>query len=153
MNITLYKNDSDNRVVQKSLSGALTIENVFLKETVNLINPTFVLEGTSDVLKNYNYLYAPDFDRYYYITGITIISANQYQVDCEIDVLMSFADDIKNAVVNVSRAGGYVNPLIRDTKIKNSTQGITVIRKLTGHEFLPLITSLNNSIVLETLGG
>ena len=91
MTVTFYNNLSNYNVVNKSLEKINTISFTF-KENSNIITPSLIL-------KNYeegNYCYIEDLKRYYYIKDIELLSNGLVRLICEIDVLMSYKEDINN---------------------------------------------------------
>ena len=91
MNVTFYNNLSNHNVVNKRLEKINTISFTF-KENSNIINPSLIL-------KNYergNYCYIEELGRYYYIKDIDLLGNGLFKINCEIDVLMSYKDNIIN---------------------------------------------------------
>ena len=91
MNLTLYKNSSDNRCINKKITQILSLSGN-LKNESSVMNPTVIIE-TNNI--DFNYLYIKEFKRYYYVDNITILRTNLIQVDASVDVLMSNKDVIK----------------------------------------------------------
>lgn len=92
MNVTFYNNLSNHNVVNKRLEEINTLSFTF-KENTNIINPSLIL-------KNYvggNYCYIEELERYYYVKDIDLLGKGLFKVNCEIDVLMSYKDDIINS--------------------------------------------------------
>lgn len=61
-----------------------------------------------------NYIYIQDFNRYYFITDITSIRNNLWQISMRVDVLMSYYVEIKNLNAFISRNEFKFDPLIKD---------------------------------------
>lgn len=77
-----------------------------LKDNTSVINPTIIIKKTTPVPQSaYNYLYIGEFKRYYYIENITSLYENMWQLDCRVDVLMSFAADILATKCIISKTG------------------------------------------------
>ena len=91
MNLTLYKNSSDNRCINKKLKQVLSLSGN-LKNESSVMNPTVIIQSN---IIDFNYLYIQEFKRYYYVDNITILRTNLIQVDASVDVLMSNKDVIK----------------------------------------------------------
>lgn len=92
MNVTFYNNLSNDNVVNKRLEVINTLSFTF-KENSNIINPSLIL-------KNYeggNYCYIEELRRYYYIKDIDLLGNGIFKINCEIDVLMSYKEDIINS--------------------------------------------------------
>lgn len=130
MNITLYKNTSDNNVLNKKITS-MGNRNVKLKSLTNIISPTLLLSG--DISNDINYIYINDWKRYYYITDKTSVNNGMYEIQCRVDVLMSHKNDILNSDALVIASENlkndyitsdiYVNDVREKTKIINFTDG------------------------------
>ena len=92
MNVSFYNNLSNYNVVNKRLEEINTLSFTF-KENSNIINPSLIL-------KNYeggNYCYIEELKRYYYVKDIDLLGNGLFKINCEIDVLMSYKEDIINS--------------------------------------------------------
>ncbi len=92
MNVTFYNNKSNNNVINKQLEKVNTI-NFNFKDNTDLLNPILIL-------KNYemgNYCYIDKLNKYYYIEHITVLTGGLFQIQCHIDVLKTYANDIINS--------------------------------------------------------
>lgn len=92
MEITFYNNTSENNKIGKNLINGSTLEGT-LRDKTEYINPVILFEFDPT---DYNYLYIPDFKRYYFITHIESMRNDLWYVSCSVDVLESFKDDILN---------------------------------------------------------
>lgn len=99
MDITLYVNSSERQAINKNIGSGSTFTGSLRGES-SVINPSFLLE--TDNPSGYNYCQIPDFGRYYFINNITSIRTRIWRIDCEVDVLMSFASEILALNVIVS---------------------------------------------------
>ena len=97
MEIKLYKNLSENNVIGKTITQIKSVE-AQLKNDVSVINPTFILYYTDNILQS-NYCFIPKFNRYYFIDEIVPITGDRCIVKCRVDVLESFKEDIKSLTV------------------------------------------------------
>ncbi len=91
MNVVFYNNLSNDNVVNKRLEEINALSFTF-KENSNIINPSLIL-------KNYeggNYCHIDELERYYYVKDIDLLGNGLFKINCEIDVLMSYKDDIIN---------------------------------------------------------
>lgn len=93
MYITLYRNSSDNRVLQKSLTQVSTPIACDIYGSESIITPRFILEYAG---VEPNYCYVAELNRYYYIRDIVLAPAGQRILMCEVDVLMSNINEILN---------------------------------------------------------
>ena len=112
MDIILYNNISSKENLNKTLTDELKLTGT-LRNSTSIIRPIFVVSDYNVVTKNYCYI--PEFNRFYYITDITSVNNNLWQITCEVDVLMSFVNDILNLDVIIDKqVDDYVNKYIED---------------------------------------
>lgn len=108
MNVTLFYNKSDGRVLNKDITPITPRDAqseeipVQILEDTSLVDPTFIFSAPTNVM-DANYLFADDFGRYYYITD-KVFSKNKIYVKCHVDVLMSFKSQIKETKAVISRS-------------------------------------------------
>lgn len=101
--INLYGNFSDKNVLYKDIRLVKTVEGIF-RDEVSLLEPSITLEIDMATLSAINYVYIPMFNRYYYITESVIINRNLVELNCYIDVLMTYKDSIVNQTALVDRS-------------------------------------------------
>lgn len=145
MNLTLYVNNSEKNKIGKNLTNDFPLSGT-LRDTTNIINPIILIE--LDTLGNYNYCYIPLFNRYYFITDITIIRTNLFAVSLMVDVLESFKDNIKNLdviLLNTQNVG--LNNYLPSQVFRNNVKART--------DILNFPNGLNDSgeFILITAGG
>ena len=87
MNITLYINNSEKNKIGKNLTNDFSLSGT-LRDTTNIINPVILIELNE--IGNYNYCYINEFNRYYFITDITVIRTGLFAISLIVDVLESF---------------------------------------------------------------
>lgn len=107
MDITLYVTGSERHAVRKTLQSGLELTGSLRGES-SVINPSFLIQV--DNPSQYNYCYIPSFGRYYFISNITSVRTNIWRIDCSVDVLMSFQEQILNLDVIVSDLSIGENP-------------------------------------------
>lgn len=113
--ITFYKNESNSNFVNKKLTLNHTMQGT-LRDGTSLIDPILLVEANAPGFQanGYNYVYVPDFKRYYYITNIVSTYYKLWEIHCHVDVLMSFKEDILNQVAIVSRQENTFNLYLDD---------------------------------------
>lgn len=116
MNIELYLNTSDERTVRKTVSLLSTVTG-FLKQNTSVIRPSILIDGdlTNNALMNYCRI--PDFDRWYYINDIISVRNNLYQINCRVDVLMSYAAYLYQQEAIIRRNESVYNLHLNDGSI------------------------------------
>lgn len=112
MEIKLYKTSSPRKKLVKELTDGITLVGT-LRAQSSVMSPTFTVQDTAVV--GYNYCYIPDFGRWYYINGIDALRSNLYELLLGIDVLMTYAAEIRknyaiiDKVENFGAAYNYIN--------------------------------------------
>ena len=112
---TLYKNSAEMHRVDKTayLEFVGTVSGVFRDET-SITNISITIQY--DTVIDFNYVYIPSFNRYYYVTDVTLINYNLYEISLSVDVLMSYKDAIRNCKGFIDRNEFTFNPNIVDSK-------------------------------------
>ena len=106
MEVQIFYNASDDRVINKTLITGETFEGV-PRDEVSIMNPTIRFE--SDEILRYNYAYIPAYQRYYSIVDRTIFRDDIWDVTFAVDVLMSFRGDINQLAVVVDKQSMKAN--------------------------------------------
>ena len=131
MQIKFYYNSSEKNKINKLLSRELTMDGN-LRDECSVINPTILVEHSN--LAGYNYVYIPEFKRYYFITEMTIVRNNLWRISLKVDVLESFKSDILNLSCIVDKQqyenygnniddGSYINRADSFVEIANYQNG------------------------------
>jgi hypothetical protein len=146
MEITFYKYTDEPNKLTKTLSDALTLTGD-LRSECKIETPEILIESSISI-NDFNYFYIPDFNRYYFRTGITAVRTNLFRVSGRTDVLMSFNNDIKQfqVLLNHSEVAGtkdYAQSGVWNALVKTKTDIIT----------FPNGLSENGEFILITAGG
>ena len=144
MTIKLYKTPSEVNKVTKVLNDELSLTGE-LRESSSVITPIIKIED--DDLTDYNYAYIPDFGRYYFITNITSVRNDLWEVAMRVDVLMTYADEIKANTAVIARNSNLWNLYYQDEQFKILNYE-TIQTKSFGYPLSP-----NSEIVLICAGG
>ena len=102
MTIKLYHNDSDKRTVTKTLTNEGSLAGATIIDETTILNPRLKVRDNGIIMVQYNYCYIADFKRYYYITNVTV-SNGYIIIDCKVDVLMSYDNEIKACTGVIAR--------------------------------------------------
>lgn len=111
--IYLYQNLSENNRMDKNLNPPVTFQGS-LKENTSVIDPVITIESPVNVVCLYNYLFIPDFNRYYFITNVIAITDTLTQINLHVDVLMSFKDYIRSNLATTRRQENDWNLYLND---------------------------------------
>ena len=128
MNIILYKNNSEQIAVNKDLEQIASLSGT-LRDECSISDPTILMADIAqNIASGANYAYIKEFARYYYITDVTFVRNNLFRVTMHVDVLMSFAEQIKAQTAVIARQENnwnlnlndgifktYQNPIIKTT--------------------------------------
>lgn len=91
MVVKFYYNQSDDRQINKVLTGETTFEGV-PRGDIDIMAPVIRFDS-ADILR-FNYCYIPELQRYYSVRSINAYREGLYDVTLEVDVLMSFRNHI-----------------------------------------------------------
>ena len=121
MEIKLYKTSSPRKKLVKDLTDGITLTGT-LRGQSSIMSPSLQIQDIA--VLGYNYCYIPDFGRYYYINGINALRANLFELSLGIDVLMTYADAIRNnaAIVDKVQSIGSAYNYINDGSFVNSNR-------------------------------
>lgn len=116
MLLNLYSTTDDTRKVDKTLTAIKDITAI-PSDNVTMLTPAFIVEYDNTILAA-NYCYIAEFNRYYFIHDITLLRGNRMQLNCAVDVLKTYADDLKNCTAVIIRNGGIGEPsMIPDNQL------------------------------------
>ena len=104
MELQIYNNNSNTNVINKKLTLIDTL-------TFNLKSDNSILQPVL-ILKNYkkgNYCYIKEYNRYYYIKDIKLLNGGLYQLNLDIDVLMTYKNDIMTNPITTSKIVKIMN--------------------------------------------
>lgn len=119
MIIKLYKNLSDNNIMDKDITQIGNDITGVLREDCSIINPVFKFEKILGFdLTKANYAYISDFGRYYYINNIVCLTDKLFELHMHVDVLMSFKDGIRSNTGVISRQEHNYNLYLQDGVFK-----------------------------------
>ena len=104
MELKIYNNNSNNNVLNKNITLIDTLE-FNLKTDNSILQPVLILKNYSEG----NYCYIKEFNRYYYITDIKLLTGRLYQLQLDIDVLMTYKDVIINNPITTHKIVKIVN--------------------------------------------
>lgn len=110
MTITVYSCSDDFRVMDKTLTEVATLSNVEIYGSCSVSTPVLKLANASSQLPQFNYVYIPNFGRYYHVTDIEADSGGMVYIHCSVDVRYTFRDGIRNCPCNVLRNEGIGKP-------------------------------------------
>lgn len=145
MSFTMYTNTSDNRVIDKSITAVGTALSCTFKDDTSMENPTIIIDAAA-YNSSCNYGYLDDTGRYYYVVDVTFSQQRCY-LQLKVDVLKSFASEIKACKAIATRSESKYNSYINDGEYPALQYGNPVIKKF------PRGLNKGMSYVLTIAGG
>lgn len=115
MAISVAFGNTDKRRNSTLVPGVGASYQCLLKDATSIITPTIQLYSES--FPDYNYCYISEFHRYYFISDIVSESACIWNLSCEVDVLATYADEIKATPAFVMYAQSIGYPMIPDSRM------------------------------------
>ena len=120
----------------------------------NISAPNLLIVNATGAIANNNYAYIADYKRYYYVDSVTVGRNGIYIVQLSVDVLMTYADAIRNLSATISRQENVgINDIVDSLLPLQNRKELAVI-EFESSEFN--ITSANNgsyNFVLNVSGG
>ncbi len=146
MEITFYINNEEPEKVNKNLGTGQTFEGTLRNEVI-IEKPSILIETDIDI-NDYNYFYIPEFNRYYFRTGIEVVRNNLFRISGRTDVLMSFKEPMKNfrVILDHSEITGITN-------YQSSSVWQSLVKTKTDIINFPSGLSENGEFILITAGG
>lgn len=118
MNIQIQQTTSEKNRIGKAISTLYTASGA-LRDGTSILNPVIMISGANiPTLKNANYMYIPDFNRYYFITDIKSVRNGLIELSGHVDVLQTYANQIKNNTAIIKRNSNSWNLYIEDGLFK-----------------------------------
>ena len=111
--IQLYHNNSEPERIGKSLSATQSFTGS-LKDQTSIINPSILVKSAGVPQGNYARIDA--FGRYYFITDIVSVRNELWEIKMHVDVLQTYASQIRAGEEMVSRQELNYNNYIQDNQ-------------------------------------
>ena len=111
--IDLAKNLSDANALDKELTSIRSYTGT-LRDASSIIDPIIRMEIDVGEISQYNYMVIPIFNRKYFIKDITSESDNLVIIRAHVDVLSSYADEIRANTGVIARQENKYNLFIDD---------------------------------------
>lgn len=143
MNMILYQYNGDPRVLNKYLTQIATVDIIAITNDTDILAPSIIISTRAF---NFNYVYIPNFNRYYYVNDIKLMSSERVQLNLAVDVLMSHKSAIYNTRVIADRSASNSDPYIIDDKVGSRDKSQVYIRNVGN-------TPFNTKSYVLTVGG
>lgn len=124
--LTLYQNFDEIFKVNKAINPIGQLSGT-LRENCSMENPSILVEITGTIIPNFNYVYIPQFKKYYFVRSKSFFRNNLWNIDLKEDVLMTFKNTIYENTGLISRqANEYNNDLIDTERLVETDFSITL---------------------------
>lgn len=118
MLIYLYKNISERNSLNKELLYLDKLEGELVNDS-NVVDVSINVSGKSSLISQCNYIYIPDFNRYYFVNNVNITSDVLFNITAHVDVLYTYRAQIRNNKAVISKQENNYNLLLNDTDYKS----------------------------------
>ena len=115
--IKLQRNNSEKERLSKDITDLSTVTGV-LKEETSIIDPVIKIECDLSNFVNCNYLTIPAFGRSYFVINIRSIRNGLVEFACHVDVLSSFASQIRGNTAIIKKQENEWNLYLNDGSFK-----------------------------------
>lgn len=146
MTITFYQNFSETNRLDKNLSQVASLTGS-LRGECSITDPAIAVEweGAPSFV---NYMYIPEFGRYYYITNITNIVNDLWVFEGHVDVLGTYKSSIRSLSGIINRQQNMYNLYLDDDKFL-----VNAPRKYWTKAFPGRVSTGADSFILTVAGG
>lgn len=156
MTINLYKTFDELNVINKSITLVKSMTGN-IKNVTNVTDIVVQISGIMDIINSFNYIFVSEFNRYYYITDIRILSNEICEIHGHVDVLYTYRNIINNTNVIADRNTTLYNRYLPDSRTLRYANTYCIEQEFPDG-FNSLATSthdtrLNYSYVLAVAGG
>lgn len=118
MRVIFYSCKDAHNVLNKNVGAAIVdTPDARPYDGCTVQNPVIVMQY-NPTLVGCNYAYIPEFNRYYYIGNIELQTGQRCIIPMNVDVLMSFRDEIKNVPMTAERSSNIPNSYLHDNEME-----------------------------------
>lgn len=110
--INVYRNNSEYNTINKQLDF-ITIVRGVLRDETDILYP--IISFSLNSPPNFNYVYIPEFKRYYFVCDIKNVASGLFELSLSFDALETYKDTILSANGLIERNEFISNPLISDS--------------------------------------
>lgn len=152
MNIQLLSISDDTRKINKTVNQITELLPCAVTEDSNsIISPKMLLKWNTDYI-GANYAYIPEFQRYYFIDDISLMTGGNCVISLSIDVLYTYATQIMQLKVTAARSSNKYNRYLNDNQQVTTNNPINQIKKLPNMPFIPAALGGGSRCYVVALG-
>lgn len=115
ISVKLCISTSERNAVNKEIEEKTTVNCIF-KEGTSLLNPVLLLK--LDALPDFNYVIIEEVTRNYFVNGVKSVNGNLWEIQCSVDVLTSFKNEILENVAIIDRQENNWNLYLNDNSFR-----------------------------------
>lgn len=124
----LYQTKSEKNALDKAMeTGGISLSGTLINNS-NVINPSILCHVSAASVSEYNYMDLPSFNRKYFITEVTALTADTCMVSGHVDVLSTYKDGIRAQTALIARQENKYNLYLDDSLFKVDSR--TIIQTL-----------------------
>lgn len=142
--IDFYNYTGRPNTINKTLTNPTQMQGVF-RSTFNVLQPSLRVKK-SDVF-NFNYCYIHELNRYYFITNVSVVDSDNYDISLSLDVLKTYEDEIMSATATV------VEQQDADKFLSSRQQLFDVRPQINRIDFEPNLFDAEGNLIMVTLKG
>lgn len=123
----------DKRKINKTFSSSITLQASVYGE-ISILSPRLLVEYNNSIF-SCNYCYIAEYNRYYYITNVSLSSGDRMIISCVVDPLMSFATESMSLYVTVVRQENAKDNFLPDSCMTPTSKKDVKVYKLVNSVF------------------
>ena len=112
--VNFFQNLSDNRCMEKDLIPLGRELSCDVYDEKDVLDPVLIIDKNAFDIEHMNYCTITEFGRKYFITDVVPTAAETLMVSCHVDVLSTYAEDIRNCPLIAARSTNNVNYFLHD---------------------------------------
>lgn len=148
--VYVYKQNSPNNALNKSLTFVDILDGKF-NQVIGLKNIDIDLINFE---RNFNYVYIPLLQRYYYVDSVELISADYSRLHLKEDVLMSWKNLIKQQTAYIERQeNNYDDDLVDELVAYSYDKHIVSSLIILTNNIFEHTSNTDLNFVIESVGG
>lgn len=126
--IILQTNKSEKNKLDKDVTDIITLSGVLKNET-SIINPIILIEGDLSGFVTCNYMTISIFNRKYFVTNIRAIRNGLFEISARVDVLSTYAAQIRANTAIVHRQENRWNLYLNDGTFRTYQNPMVLTRE------------------------
>lgn len=142
--IDFYNYTGRPNTINKTLTNPTQMQGVF-RSTFNVLQPSLRVKK-GDVF-TFNYCHIHELNRYYFITNVSVIDNDNYDISLSLDVLKTYEDEIMSATATV------VEQQDADKFLSSRQQLFDVRPQINRIDFEPNLFDAEGNLIMVTLKG